>query len=116
MHLHAQTRTCIFRHAHTCIHTHKHKHEHTRTSTHTTTTTNTNTTVGSVNRPHITSLIFSTLDGGAWLYVGSAAGDVLTVNVMRTSVQLVHPATRHGVGAMVRSSSLQAVLLGMFRP
>eukprot|EP00983_Pelagomonas_calceolata_P126730 1161334-Pelagomonas_calceolata.AAC.6 len=65
---------------------------------------------GSVRRPLITSLIFGTQDGGAWLYAGTSAGDVMTINVMRTAVQLVHPATRHGVGSMVSSlRSIQAL-------
>lgn len=56
-----------------------------------------------MQRPLITSLIFGTQDGGAWLYAGTSAGDVLTINVARLAVQLVHPATRHGVGSMVMS-------------
>lgn len=34
-------------------------------------------------------------------FARAGAGDILTVNVARTAVQLVHPAVRHGVGAMV---------------
>ncbi|KAF5840969.1 quinon protein alcohol dehydrogenase-like superfamily [Dunaliella salina] len=70
------------------------------------------TNAGSVRRPLITSLIFGTQDGGAWLYAGTSAGDVMTINVMRTAVQLVHPATRHGVGSMIMSSSGQLLVAG----
>jgi len=54
-------------------------------------------TSGSLRR-NFTSMVFST--DGLWLYAGTASGDVVTINVARRTMQLVHPACSAGVGAV----------------
>eukprot|EP00775_Hariotina_reticulata_P008043 gene8043-8238_t len=58
-------------------------------------------TTGSVRRG-ISCLQFSA--DGAWLFAGTASGDVLTVNVARRAVQLLHPVASAGVGAIMLST------------
>lgn len=44
---------------------------------------------------------------GQWLYAGTTTGDVVTINVVRAAMQLVHPACSNGVGAMVSAAHAQ---------
>lgn len=56
--------------------------------------------IGSVRRTY-TSMVFSA--NGEWLYAGTESGDVVTVNILRRTVQLVHPVCSLGVGAVMLS-------------
>jgi len=58
--------------------------------------------LGAVKR-HYTTLTFAA--DGAWLYAGTKSGDVVTVNVTRKAIQLVHPLCSIAVGAIVVSST-----------
>jgi hypothetical protein len=58
-------------------------------------------TAGSVRRT-FTSMVFSR--DGAWLYAGTTSGDIVTINVLRAAVQLVHPACGGGIGGMVSNA------------
>jgi len=55
-------------------------------------------TPGSVIRDFTTAL-FSR--DGAWLFAGSASGDVAGVNVVRRAIQTTHPVCSLGVGALL---------------
>ncbi|WIA35292.1 hypothetical protein OEZ86_003749 [Tetradesmus obliquus] len=58
-------------------------------------------TNGTVRRA-ITCLCFS--QDGNWLFAGTASGDVLTVNVARRAVQLMHTLASGGIGAVMLSA------------
>ena len=44
---------------------------------------------------------------GQWLYGGTSSGDIVTMNILRKSMQMVHPACGGGVGAMIMSSQVR---------
>ncbi|KAF6264277.1 flagellar associated protein [Scenedesmus sp. NREL 46B-D3] len=58
-------------------------------------------TTGTVRRT-ITCLCFSA--DGSWLFAGTASGDVLTINVARRAVQLMHTVASGGIGAVLLSA------------
>ena len=66
-------------------------------------------TSGSLRRS-FTSMVFSA--DGAWLYVGTTSGDIVTVNVLRRTMQLVHPACSAGVGSVNLTASGRLVVGG----
>lgn len=78
------------------------------TQTQITTTTHTNTNNDPTTR-NVTTLTYSA--DGAWLYAGTASGDVVTINAPRRAVQLVHPVASGGVGWTGLSPALPGRLL-----
>lgn len=69
--------------------------------------------MGSVAKP-FTCLLFS--PDGAWLHGGSTSGEVVTSNVLRGTVQLVHPVGSGGVCALLQHGPKVCCRLGTGRP
>ena len=55
--------------------------------------------MGAVHKP-ITCAVFSA--DGAWLHAGSTSGEIITVNAVRSAVQLTHTIMHGGVLALER--------------
>ncbi|GMH32361.1 hypothetical protein BSKO_00195 [Bryopsis sp. KO-2023] len=64
---------------------------------------------GSVRRS-ITCLVFSA--DGQWLFAGTKSGDVVTINVKRKSIQVVHNVCSLGVGDMILLKTGQLMVGG----